>query len=73
MNIQLYCNVTITGYPANFPGHVKPRAKGRLVGAFEDNIENVPYVVSLQWNGYHFCVGTVLNAKTILTSAHCVK
>lgn len=32
-----------------------------------------PWQVALQYNGSHFCGGTILNRKFILTAAHCVQ
>nr|AAT81428.1 trypsin precursor MDP5A [Mayetiola destructor] len=44
---------------------------GRIVGGFEIDIKDVPWQVSLQTNGSHFCGGSIISSKWILTAAHC--
>jgi len=48
----------------------KPRLDGRIVGGYEIDISDVPYQVSLQ-TGSHFCGGSIISEKWILTAAHC--
>jgi Trypsin len=36
-------------------------------------LAQTPYVVSIQWNHYHFCTGSIYDRWTVLTSAGCVK
>mmetsp|Transcript_17438 Transcript_17438/g.48604 ORF Transcript_17438/g.48604 Transcript_17438/m.48604 type:complete len:769 (+) Transcript_17438:988-3294(+) len=40
----------------------------------EDAGDRYPYLVSLRWPGtlQHFCSGALINAKAVLTAAHCV-
>ncbi|XP_055385770.1 serine protease SP24D-like [Condylostylus longicornis] len=47
-------------------------SKGRIVGGSHAPESAFPYQISLQRNGYHTCGGSILNAKWILTAAHCV-
>ncbi|CAO1437133.1 unnamed protein product [Diamesa serratosioi] len=44
---------------------------GRIVGGRDATIEEFPFMVSLIWFGGHTCGGSVLNAQTILSAAHC--
>lgn len=50
----------------------KPKLDGRIVGGFEIDIRSVPWQVSLQsTNKRHFCGGSIISSKWILTAAHC--
>ncbi|KAH7348225.1 trypsin [Pyrenochaeta sp. MPI-SDFR-AT-0127] len=43
-----------------------------IVGGEPAAAGNFPFIVSLQRNGAHFCGGSLLNANTVVTAAHCV-
>ncbi|XP_066581977.1 transmembrane protease serine 9-like [Prorops nasuta] len=45
---------------------------GRIVGGTDANIEDIPYQVSLQVNGFGFCGGSIISADYVLTAAHCM-
>jgi trypsin len=45
----------------------------RIIGGEDAELGDFPYVVSLQDNGRHFCTGSLIDAKTVLTAAHCVE
>lgn len=45
----------------------------RIVGGAESsNDSEYPWVVSLKYNGSHFCGATLINEQWVLTAAHCV-
>ncbi|XP_043067483.1 trypsin alpha-4 [Drosophila bipectinata] len=45
----------------------------RIIGGENISIEKVPWQVSLQVNGQHFCGGAIYNESFIITAAHCVE
>ncbi|OAD62541.1 Chymotrypsin-1 [Eufriesea mexicana] len=46
--------------------------EGQIVGGQDAPVGKFPYQVSLRQNGRHFCGGSILNSRYILTAAHCV-
>eukprot|EP00058_Branchiostoma_floridae_P004012 XP_002589500.1 hypothetical protein BRAFLDRAFT_88359 [Branchiostoma floridae] len=44
----------------------------RIIGGFEATPGSVPWQVSLQRSGSHFCGGTLLNSQWVLSAAHCL-
>nr|AAV84270.1 serine protease [Culicoides sonorensis] len=58
---------------ASFSDGLVPRfpVDGRIVGGVAAEIEELPYQVSLQKGG-HFCGGSIISSKWILSAAHCV-
>ncbi|KAG2393897.1 hypothetical protein C9374_003661 [Naegleria lovaniensis] len=42
-----------------------------IMGGELASIQNYPFMVSLQSQGRHFCGGSLLNSRVILTAAHC--
>lgn len=42
-----------------------------IVGGTAAAAGEFPFIVSLQKNGAHFCGGSLLNANTVVTAAHC--
>ncbi|XP_078048818.1 chymotrypsin-1-like [Augochlora pura] len=47
--------------------------EGQIVGGRDAPVGKYPYQVSLQQNGRHFCGGSILNDRYVLTAAHCVE
>ncbi|XP_017889733.1 chymotrypsin-1-like [Ceratina calcarata] len=52
-----------------FPGDVDTQ----IVGGKDAAVGQFPYQVSLRQNGRHFCGGSIINNRYILTAAHCVE
>ncbi|XP_063231410.1 trypsin-like isoform X2 [Bacillus rossius redtenbacheri] len=44
----------------------------RIIGGEEAEDSQFPYIVSLRWQGSHFCGGSVISARHVLTAAHCM-
>ncbi|XP_039501536.1 trypsin alpha-like [Drosophila santomea] len=47
------------------------RPEERIVGGGPIEIEQAPWQVSFQIRGHHICGGSIYNADTIITAAHC--
>uniref|UniRef100_A0A182NPH5 Peptidase S1 domain-containing protein n=1 Tax=Anopheles dirus TaxID=7168 RepID=A0A182NPH5_9DIPT len=45
---------------------------GRVIGGSPTPYENFPFVVSLRRQGAHFCGGSVVSQRHVLTAVHCV-
>ncbi|XP_016957298.1 trypsin alpha-3 [Drosophila biarmipes] len=45
---------------------------GRIVGGTTSSIEERPWQVSLQRSGAHYCGGSIISSKIIVTAAHCL-
>jgi hypothetical protein len=43
----------------------------QIVGGVTASQGDFPFIVSLQKSGSHFCGGSLLNANTVVTAAHC--
>lgn len=51
----------------------KPRLiDGRIVGGEIVDIVQVPYQISLLYNGFHICGGSLISKTKVLSAAHCV-
>lgn len=45
----------------------------QVVGGEEAKLANIPYIISLsQQDKGHFCGGALVDARTVVTAAHCV-
>ncbi|XP_054728798.1 trypsin-3-like [Anastrepha obliqua] len=45
----------------------------RIVGGSSARNIDVPYIVSLRFYNTHFCGGSIINERTVLTAAHCLR
>ncbi|KAG9200884.1 hypothetical protein G6514_006592 [Epicoccum nigrum] len=45
----------------------------RIIGGEDAELGDFAYVVSLQKNGDHLCTGSLIDARTVLTAAHCLE
>ncbi|XP_064538007.1 trypsin alpha-like [Drosophila montana] len=45
----------------------------RIVNGYSIDIREAPWQVSIQKNGVHFCGGSIMSSKVIVTAAHCLK
>ncbi|KAG5313341.1 FA9 factor, partial [Acromyrmex insinuator] len=44
----------------------------QVVGGEEAGVGSYPFIVSLQIFSQHFCAGSILNEKWIITAGHCI-
>lgn len=51
----------------------KPKLDLEIHGGFPINITEVPWQVSLQIHGGHFCGGSIISENWILTAGHCIR
>ncbi|KAH8808584.1 trypsin-like cysteine/serine peptidase domain-containing protein [Xylogone sp. PMI_703] len=67
----------LTVLPALVMGASIPRTEdlvaraGEIVGGTAAQLGEFPYIVSLSQSGSHFCGGVLINARTVVTAAHC--
>ena len=45
----------------------------KIVGGKQTEIGEYPWMAALMYNSFHFCGGSLVNDRWVVTAAHCVK
>lgn len=76
MNSIIAVTVTVTLSIIPFiAGDLFPKPRlidGRIVGGEVVSISQAPYQISLLYNGFHICGGSLISKTKVLSAAHCV-
>lgn len=65
--VKIFCKV------ANVDcGRIQSRRLGKVVGGQEAREGEFPWMVSITRRGGHFCGGSILTDRHILTAGHCI-
>uniref|UniRef100_U5EZD4 Putative trypsin-like serine protease n=1 Tax=Corethrella appendiculata TaxID=1370023 RepID=U5EZD4_9DIPT len=74
MNKIIILSICLTLTAFSVVVHCKP-TQNKVIGGDESGEHEFPYQVSLQWNDgfkpFHFCGGSIINERTVLTAGHC--
>ncbi|KXN66304.1 trypsin-like serine protease, partial [Conidiobolus coronatus NRRL 28638] len=71
LNNFIILSTAILALKANVAKDSGDEREGRIINGREARPFSFPFVVSLQENGRHFCGGSLLDDRTVLTAAHC--
>jgi trypsin len=67
--VPAICSAAAIPQDPSFPEGDFPEE--HIVGGVAASAGDAPFIVSVQRSGSHFCGGSLLNANTVLTAAHC--
>lgn len=72
--LLIIASVILANQAASLPKLSAPRfpINGRIVGGIAMTIDEIPYQVSLQHGLGHFCGGSIISNRWILSASHCV-
>ncbi|XP_053547790.1 trypsin [Bombina bombina] len=65
ITMKLLILFSLLGYSASIP------KDDRIVGGYTCPMNSVPYQVSLNAYGQHFCGGSLINSRWVVSAAHC--
>ncbi|KAL6257050.1 hypothetical protein P5V15_011985 [Pogonomyrmex californicus] len=73
MKLTILCLLSLLAFSQ--AGVLKPFFDPRIVNGEDAKEGEIPYQVSLQNRGtnFHFCGGSILNDKYVITAAHCIE
>ncbi|CAG0904063.1 unnamed protein product, partial [Cyprideis torosa] len=55
------------------PVSLQPSSGMRIINGKDANMGQFPHQVSLQYSGRHFCGGSILTDRMVITACHCLK
>ncbi|OQV25694.1 putative Serine proteinase stubble [Hypsibius exemplaris] len=69
--LTVFTAICFSTVQSQFCGRAPPIAQARVVGGQRAFFGQIPWQVSIQAFGTHFCGGAILNDRWIITAAHC--
>lgn len=64
--------LAVGAYSLKLPQLKAAFSKGDIIDGVEAQRGEAPFIVSLQYLSSHFCAGSVINERWVLTAAHCL-
>ena len=65
-------NENDTNFEPITPRSLKYFPQPRIVGGQNAENNQFPYQISLRFNNYHICGGSIISKNYVITAAHCV-